>query len=301
MLRALWTQRSVTVDGRFHHIRAAGLAPLPVQRPIPIWIGAYRPGRLAPGRAGRRRLVPPGPPGRRPRAGARDHPRGGGRGRARPVDLRVRGEGRVRHPRPRQDGRARPPLARGRREPSVGQHHACGSAERRCAHRSTGGDGCRSCCSAGLAAHEACQHEDMPDEPTPDARPDVALATIAKEWGRIGCTGFGGPPTHIAMLRRLAVEREGWLGGDRVRGRHRGDEPAPGAGVDAAGHLLRLAAARPAGRAGRRRVLHLPRAGGHHRAGRASSWPPTRPPGSRAPRSGPAPRWLRSRSTPRSA
>ena len=50
-----------------------------------------------------------------------------------------------------------------------------------------------------------------PDEPTPDARPDVALGTIAKEWGRIGCTGFGGPPTHIAMLRRLAVERERWL------------------------------------------------------------------------------------------
>ncbi len=53
--------------------------------------------------------------------------------------------------------------------------------------------------------------ETTPDEPTPDARPDVALGTIAKEWTRIGCTGFGGPPTHIAMLRRLAVEREGWL------------------------------------------------------------------------------------------
>ena len=53
--------------------------------------------------------------------------------------------------------------------------------------------------------------ETSPDEPTPDARPDVALGTIAKEWGRIGCTGFGGPPTHIAMLRRLTVEREAWL------------------------------------------------------------------------------------------
>jgi chromate transporter len=52
---------------------------------------------------------------------------------------------------------------------------------------------------------------DLPDEPTPDARPDIALGTIAREWGRIGCTGFGGPPTHIAMLRRLAVEREAWL------------------------------------------------------------------------------------------
>ena len=53
--------------------------------------------------------------------------------------------------------------------------------------------------------------EPGPEEPTPDARPDVALSTIAKEWGRIGCTGFGGPPTHIAMLRRLTVERHGWL------------------------------------------------------------------------------------------
>ena len=53
--------------------------------------------------------------------------------------------------------------------------------------------------------------EPGPDEPTPDARPDVALSTIAAQWGRIGCTGFGGPPTHIAMLRRLVVEREGWM------------------------------------------------------------------------------------------
>jgi probable F420-dependent oxidoreductase len=46
VLRALWTQRSVTFEGRFHHIRAAGLAPLPLQRPIPIWIGGYAPAAL---------------------------------------------------------------------------------------------------------------------------------------------------------------------------------------------------------------------------------------------------------------
>ena len=44
--------------------------------------------------------------------------------------------------------------------------------------------------------------------PLPD-RPD--LATIAREWGRIGCVGFGGPPAHIALLRQLCVERRGWL------------------------------------------------------------------------------------------
>ncbi|HYS31008.1 MAG TPA: chromate efflux transporter [Streptosporangiaceae bacterium] len=42
----------------------------------------------------------------------------------------------------------------------------------------------------------------------------VGLATIAREWGRIGCIGFGGPPAHIALLRRLCVEQRGWLSAD---------------------------------------------------------------------------------------
>jgi probable F420-dependent oxidoreductase len=46
VLRQLWTQESVTVDTRLHHITAAGLAPLPLQRPIPIWIGAFAPAAL---------------------------------------------------------------------------------------------------------------------------------------------------------------------------------------------------------------------------------------------------------------
>jgi len=55
LLRRLWTERSVTFEGRFDHVTGAGLAPLPVQRPIPIWFGgqserAYRRiGRLADG------------------------------------------------------------------------------------------------------------------------------------------------------------------------------------------------------------------------------------------------------------
>ena len=39
----------------------------------------------------------------------------------------------------------------------------------------------------------------------------VPVATIAREWTRIGLTGFGGPPTHIALLRRLVVEDRCWL------------------------------------------------------------------------------------------
>ena len=39
VLRALWTNEVVTYHGRYHHITEAGLNPLPVQRPIPIWLG----------------------------------------------------------------------------------------------------------------------------------------------------------------------------------------------------------------------------------------------------------------------
>ncbi|WP_404867712.1 chromate efflux transporter [Kitasatospora griseola] len=39
----------------------------------------------------------------------------------------------------------------------------------------------------------------------------VPLTVIAKEWGRIGVLGFGGPPAHILLLRRLCVEQRGWL------------------------------------------------------------------------------------------
>ncbi len=43
LLRRLWTEPSVTHHGAFDHIKGAGLAPLPVQRPIPIWLGAQSP------------------------------------------------------------------------------------------------------------------------------------------------------------------------------------------------------------------------------------------------------------------
>jgi chromate transporter len=37
------------------------------------------------------------------------------------------------------------------------------------------------------------------------------LSTIAREWTRIGLTGFGGPPAHIVLLRQLVVERRSWM------------------------------------------------------------------------------------------
>ena len=42
------------------------------------------------------------------------------------------------------------------------------------------------------------------------ARP-APLGTVAREWTRIGLTGFGGPPAHIALLRALVVDRMGWM------------------------------------------------------------------------------------------
>jgi probable F420-dependent oxidoreductase len=55
LLRRLWTEQSVTFSGTFDQITGAGLAPMPVQRPIPVWFGGQSPrayrriGRLADG------------------------------------------------------------------------------------------------------------------------------------------------------------------------------------------------------------------------------------------------------------
>ena len=55
VLRALWTNELVTYNGEWHRIEEAGINPLPVQQPIPIWFGAFedpaiqRAGRLADG------------------------------------------------------------------------------------------------------------------------------------------------------------------------------------------------------------------------------------------------------------
>jgi chromate transporter len=43
----------------------------------------------------------------------------------------------------------------------------------------------------------------------PGAR--APLWRVAREWTRTGLTGFGGPPAHIALLRRLVVEQQAWM------------------------------------------------------------------------------------------
>jgi len=55
LMRRLWTEPSLSHAGTFDRITGAGIAPLPVQRPIPVWFGAQsapayrRAGRLADG------------------------------------------------------------------------------------------------------------------------------------------------------------------------------------------------------------------------------------------------------------
>jgi chromate transporter len=38
-----------------------------------------------------------------------------------------------------------------------------------------------------------------------------SLLAVLRHWGRIGCIGFGGPPTHIRLLRQLCVEEQQWI------------------------------------------------------------------------------------------
>jgi chromate transporter len=47
--------------------------------------------------------------------------------------------------------------------------------------------------------------------PTADSLTEPSLAEIAREWGRIGCIGFGGPPAHVALFRVLCVTQREWL------------------------------------------------------------------------------------------
>jgi probable F420-dependent oxidoreductase len=41
LLRLLWTKPLVTFEGQWHHIPDAGINPLPIQQPIPLWFGGH--------------------------------------------------------------------------------------------------------------------------------------------------------------------------------------------------------------------------------------------------------------------
>lgn len=63
LMRRLWSEDSVTHDGRYEKVTGAGLAPQPIQRPIPVWFGGSTPAAFK--RAGRTGdgwfpMMPPG-------------------------------------------------------------------------------------------------------------------------------------------------------------------------------------------------------------------------------------------------
>ena len=51
-------------------------------------------------------------------------------------------------------------------------------------------------------------------EPVSGESPPVPLRVVLLEWTRIGLTGFGGPPAHIALLREMCVKRRRWIAED---------------------------------------------------------------------------------------
>ena len=57
VLRALWTQPVVDFSGEFHRISHAGLNPMPIQRPIPIWFGVGSRDQPVPPDAALRRIA----------------------------------------------------------------------------------------------------------------------------------------------------------------------------------------------------------------------------------------------------
>ncbi len=57
VLRALWTQPVVDFRGEFHRISHAGLNPMPIQRPIPIWFGVGSRDQPVPPEAALRRIA----------------------------------------------------------------------------------------------------------------------------------------------------------------------------------------------------------------------------------------------------
>ena len=68
----------------------------------------------------------------------------------------------------------------------------------------------------------------------------VPLRTIAREWGRIGCIGFGAPGPHFPSAQALCTG-QALDSRRRVRRRHCGNQPPARSRFDPTSHFLRLA------------------------------------------------------------
>ena len=54
-------------------------------------------------------------------------------------------------------------------------------------------------------------HGPQSDLLAPSLAPAPGLFDVVREWGRVGCIGFGGPPTHITLFRKLCVQQKNWI------------------------------------------------------------------------------------------
>jgi chromate transporter len=75
----------------------------------------------------------------------------------------------------------------------------------------------------------------------------VPLSVVIREWARIGLTSFGGPPSQVALLRDLCVERRGWLTAREFEDANAATQLLPGPGGT---QLAIYCAQRAGGRAG---------------------------------------------------
>ncbi len=101
LLRALWTRDVVNFEGQWHRVTHAGINPLPVQRPIPVWLGAGSSASPLPPEPVLRRIAtisdgwfpnfPPDEPGRKAISALRDYVKAAGRD---PSEVGI--EGRIR-------------------------------------------------------------------------------------------------------------------------------------------------------------------------------------------------------------
>jgi len=75
----------------------------------------------------------------------------------------------------------------------------------------------------------------------------ASLTVVAREWARIGATSFGGPPSQIALLRELTVERRRWIDAREFEDANAASQLLPGPGGT---QLAIYCALRVGGRAG---------------------------------------------------
>src|SRR5262245_43582316 len=75
----------------------------------------------------------------------------------------------------------------------------------------------------------------------------VPMSEVVREWARIGITSFGGPPSQVALLRELCVDRRGWMTAREFEDANAATQLLPGPGGT---QLAIYCAQRVGGRAG---------------------------------------------------